>query len=234
LHPGEIVGVSGPNGAGKSTLLKILSGEWKPAMGDVRLDGTSLLGWDHKERARRIAVLPQISLLHAPFTGLQVTMIGRTPHSTGPRDREIALAALAKVDAAHLAERVYPLLSGGEQQRVQLARVLAQIWEPPCRGNRFLLLDEPTANLDLPQQHRSLEVARGMAGEGAGILAIMHDLNLASRHADRIMLMRGGQVVALGPPGEVVTRGFVEATFDCAVGIFPHPQLGIPLVFPQR
>ncbi len=234
LRPGEVVAVLGQNGAGKSTLLKVLSGEWKPTAGSVWMNGKVLSSWSSRERARAMAVLPQNSQLAASFTGLEVVRIGRTAWSPSPNESKIALAALRRMEASHLSDRVYTTPSGGEQQRVQMARVLAQIWEEPARSDRYLLLDEPTANLDLSQQHRTLKTARAMAGEGIGILAVMHDLNLAAQHADRLMLLRDGEVSAFGAPAEVITEDIIAATFSCRVDVFPHPYRKLPLVFPSE
>jgi iron complex transport system ATP-binding protein len=233
VRPGEFVVVLGPNGAGKSTLLKVLSGECRPAAGEVVLDGKVISSWPSRMRARAIAVLPQSSLLNANFRGLDVALMGRTPHVESRRDRPIALAALTSVDGEHLAARMYPKLSGGEQQRVQLARVLAQIWEPLPSGGRYLLLDEPTANLDLAHQHRTLQVAHKMMGEGVGVFAVMHDLNLAARHATRILLLKDGRVVAEGAPRKVLTPELISATFSWRVDVLQHPHLRIPLIVPE-
>ena len=232
IQPGELVALLGANGSGKSTLLKVLSGEWKPEQGSVELGGRELASLDSKARARTLAVLPQSSQLTARFTGREVAMMGRNPHGGTTRDREIATAALQAVDAEHLAARFYPLLSGGEQQRLQLARVLTQIWEPPLSGTRYLLLDEPTANLDLSQRHRTLEVARKFAANQTGVMAVMHDLNLAAQYASRVLILKEGRVAAFGTAAEVLTPATIEDAFSCRVGTIPHPTLGVPLIFP--
>jgi ABC-type hemin transport system ATPase subunit len=159
FNPGEVLALIGPNGAGKSTLLKAVAGELTPTTGVVELEQKPLAAWSLQERARRRAVLPQHSMLDFPFTVLEVVLLGRSPHGGGAsvHDHYIARQALAAVEAAHLEQRLYPTLSGGERQRVQLARVLAQIWEPLPDGTaRYLLLDEPTASLDLAHQHATL------------------------------------------------------------------------------
>ncbi len=233
LRPGELVTVLGPNGGGKSTLLKLLSGEWKPESGSVQLEGIPLSSWTDKARARTIAVLPQASSTSAAFSGLDIVLMGRWPHSGIRCNREIAWDALAAVDAVHLAERIYTELSGGEQQRLQLARVLAQIWKEPESGARYLLLDEPTANLDPAQQQRTLDLARRMASEQVGVLAVMHDINLASHYSDRIVLLKDGVVVALGKPNDVLTSELIERTFSYRAGVLPHPRSGVPLIFAE-
>ncbi len=231
LPAGEVLAVLGPNGAGKSTLLKALSGEWLPSEGEVILNGQSLRQWKEEERARVLAVLPQFSLLSAPFTAREVVLMGRMPHHSrkeSQHDHSVAQAALEKVEIAHLADAIYTQLSGGEQQSVQMARVLAQIWDEPPLGSRFLLLDEPTANLDLAQGHRILSLARQFARQGVGVMVILHDLNLASQYADRIVLLKEGMLIAEGPPASVLNAAHIECVFECAVTILEHQ--GKPLV----
>jgi len=234
VRGGEVVAVVGPNGAGKSTLRKVLCGDLTPSGGEVLMNERALTEWPLIERARSRAVLPQDSSLSFPFTVLEVVLMGRTPHVRGteePRDYEIARAALEAVEARHLEERLYPTLSGGERQRVQLARVLAQIWEANGTNEaRYLLLDEPTSSLDLAHQHSTLSIARRFAREGVGVLVILHDLNLAAQYADRIVMLRDGRMVASGPPAEVLTREAIQATFSMPVAVMKHPYLDCPLV----
>ena len=225
LVPGELVAVMGPNGAGKSTLLKIFSGEWKASRGSMEYE------WGEAERARRLAVLPQISFLNAPFTAMEVALMGRTPYfqkREHERDFVIARSALDLVEAGHLADSLYTHLSGGEQQAVQLARVLAQISDTGTE--RYLLLDEPTANLDIAHQHRVLALARRWSRDGTGVFAILHDLNLAAQYADRMILLESGRIVAQGTPEEVLQPEIVLRVFKWPVTIMRHPRLGIPVV----
>jgi iron complex transport system ATP-binding protein len=233
LRGGEILALVGPNGAGKSTLLKVLSGEIAPSAGSVAMDGRPLAGWPALERARVRAVLAQDSTLAFPFTALEVALMGRYPFNTGHstrRDRAIAREALAYVDVAHLAQRLYPTLSGGERQRVQLARVLAQIWEPHA-GPRCLLLDEPTSGLDLAHQQQALKGARRFALEqGVAALVVLHDLNLAAQYAERIALLHQGRLVTCGSPREVLTAARLAEYFDVEAAILAHPRSGAPLV----
>lgn len=229
--PGEVVAVIGANGAGKSTLLKLLAGELAPTQGDILLDNCPLPRWSKRDLARRRGVLPQSSLLAFGFTALEVVLMGRTPHLRGmesPEDYEIAYSALEAVQSYHLAHRSYITLSGGEKQRIQFARVLAQIWQ----GNhpRYLLLDEPTNNLDLAHQHGTLEIAVNFAQRGVGVLAVLHDLNLAAQYADRIIVLKSGQLLAEGPPKHVITPSIVYDAFSIAVIVEPHPCLNCPLV----
>lgn len=233
VAPGDVVAIIGPNGAGKSTLLRALAGDVQPADGTVRLLGRPLHAWPVQEQARRRAVLPQQSTLAFAFTAREVVLLGRVPHSggaAGPRDVAIAEAALEAVDAGHLADRWYTTLSGGEQQRVHLARVLAQIWEPIDDQPRFLLLDEPTNNLDLAHQHHTLALARRWARQSVGVVVVLHDLNLAAQYADRLVLLYAGRVVAVGTPADVLTPAQIAAVFGLPVQVLAHPSFPGPLV----
>ncbi|MBE7373979.1 heme ABC transporter ATP-binding protein [Pseudomonas lopnurensis] len=229
LQPGRVLGVLGPNGAGKSTLLGALSGELAPAQGHVRLHGQPLDEWSGSERARCLAVLPQSSTLSFGFRVEDVVAMGRLPHATGLlRDREIVEAALQAADAAHLHGRSYLALSGGERQRVHLARVLAQLW--PGAEGQTLLLDEPTSMLDPLHQHSILQATRAFASQGAAVLVILHDLNLAARYCDRLLLLQDGRPQALGPPDEVLRPEPLKQVFGLDVLIQRHPEQGHPLI----
>lgn len=231
IAPGELVAIIGPNGAGKSTLLRLLTGDRQPSNGSVTLMERPLASWSRQELAKRRAVLMQQSRLTFGFTALEVVLMGRIPHNTGASgDYAIAAEALDYVGLSDFAERFYPTLSGGEQQRVQLARILAQIWQPPTTGERYLLLDEPTASLDLAYQQQTLQIARQFAQSGTAVLAILHDLNLAAHYADRILMLKAGKSVACGTPSEVLTSQIIEELFDIPVLVLPHPQTGQPLV----
>jgi iron complex transport system ATP-binding protein len=235
VAPGRFTAVLGPNGAGKSTLLRCLAGERSPSSGAVSLDDAPLSTWDLVALARRRAVLPQQVTLDFPLTGREVVTLGRAPHrgvADAAADRRAIAAALDAADAADLADRSYPTLSGGEQQRIQFARVLAQISGGSTTAPSYLLLDEPTASLDLAHQSAILRVARGLADAGTGVLAILHDLNQAARFADEVVLLRRGRVFAVGPPAEVLTAATVEAVFGCAVEIIPNPHSDRPFLVP--
>ena len=226
---GTFTAVVGPNGAGKSTLLAVASGARVPEGGAATLDGRPLAAYAPDALARRRALLPQESLLAFGFTGVEVALLGRTPHRTGHAADEAAAArALADADAEPFADRRYPTLSGGEKQRVQLARTLAQLDGPEAA---VLLLDEPTAALDLAHQHRVLATAKALAADrGLAVVAVLHDLNLAAQYADRIALLKGGRLVGEGPPADVLRADLVRATFDVPVVVLPHPCLACPLV----
>jgi iron complex transport system ATP-binding protein len=229
LRPGEVLGVLGPNGAGKSTLLTALCGELATSEGRVSLDERPLADWPGQERAKRLAVLPQSSSLNFAFSVNEVVGMGRLPHASGRvRDAEIVAEALKAADALHLAGRSYLALSGGERQRVHLARVLAQLW--PGAEGQTLLLDEPTSMLDPLHQHTILQAVRDFAERGAAVLVILHDLNLAARYCDQLLLLQQGLPHAYGPPAEVLTAEALAAVYGLQVLIHRHPERGHPLI----
>ncbi len=233
VGPGEVVAVLGENGAGKSTLLKLLAGEIAPHAGAIILDGEPLTAHTSAALARRRAVLPQDTRVAFGYTALEIVLLGRYPWThgaTGATDHAIAREMLARVDGAHLESRLVTTLSGGERARVQLARVLAQL-EGDAACSRYLLLDEPTASLDLAHQHLALGLARGLASRRrVGVFAVLHDLNLAAQYADRILLLKQGRVVATGPPAAVLSEALVSFAFSVRAQVIPHPANGRPLV----
>ena len=240
LRGGEVVALIGPNGAGKSTLLDVLSGAVGADAGEVRLGGRALAAWPRRALARRRAVLPQTPVLSFPFRVFDVVMLGRSPHSgrsSRDADLRIAHAVLAETGMLEFAERIYTTLSGGERQRAELSRVLAQIWPEPGQHAhevecRHLLLDEPANNLDLAHQQAVMVTARRLAGWGYGVLAVLHDPNLAAVHADRICVLAEGRMAADGPPCTVVTEDLFERVFGTRVRIVRHPNHGRPVVLP--
>lgn len=232
LDPGELCVVVGPNGAGKSTLMKALCGDLVAHSGTVSLEDRNIHRWNLTARARVRAVLPQHTALSFPFTVHEVVEMGRAPYRScnDPQaDRRAVADALHAADVAHLQARYYPSLSGGEAQRVQLARVLAQL-DNPWGEPRYLFLDEPTASLDPAHQHATLKLARGLIGANVGVLAVLHDLNLAALYADRIVMMRDGAIVADGPPREVLTETLIGSVFQLPVDVLDHPSLDRPLI----
>lgn len=231
LEAGKVNVLVGPNGAGKSSLLRVLTGEIKPSKGDVRINQQQLNDWSMQDRANLLAVLPQHSDLNFPFTAAEVVGLGRIPHKTGyAKDQAIIAEALALVDASYLQRRLYTQMSGGEKQRVQLARVLAQIWEPSELGEQFLVLDEPTAAFDLSHQQLTLSIVRQFAARGVGVLMVLHDLNLAARCADNLVVVNGGSIEASGAPDEVLTKELIYKVFDVQSVIAKHPVADTPLV----
>ena len=233
IAPGQVHALLGPNGAGKSTLLNILAGDLQPQLGDVTLNQRPLLSWTPRERARQRAVLPQRDSLRFGFTVLEVATLGRLPclsHSP-ERESEIIRDALAAVNASHLTERIYTTLSGGERARVQLARLMTQLWEPVEYGPRYLLLDEPTASLDLAHQHACLKMTRAFAAGGVGVLAILHDPNLAMSYADEVTLLRDGRMLAGGTPPDTLTAENLESLYGIAVTLHRPAGSDRPIVW---
>ena len=229
IRPGEVISVLGPNGAGKSTLMKTITGDRRFSDGEIWLNGRN--NWSPAEKALMVGVLPQSSSLSFPFTVEEVVLLGRTPCSSD-RAQNIATArqALDKVDCLPLRDQLYTTLSGGEKQRVHMARVLCQIWDECPLGPRYLLLDEPTSALDPAHQQQTLKVARDQADAGMGVLIILHDLNLAARYSDRIVILKQGAVAAEGTPYQVLTPQIVHSVFDIDVKVSEHPSQGCPLV----
>ncbi len=231
VKAGEVLGLVGPNGAGKTTLLKLASRALEPNAGTVRLDGTPVTRFSRLELSRRLAVLPQGGLLPEDFRVYDLVMMGRTPHlgflaPEREEDRERVRQVLLRCELWALRERPALELSGGERQRVLLARALAQ--EP-----RYLLLDEPTNHLDLRYQLESLRLVRQAAARGLGVLAVLHDLNLAARACDRLIVLEAGQVVAEGRPAEVLTQALIRRVYGTEVGLWLEPESGLPLVAPR-
>ncbi len=229
LEPGETLAILGQNGAGKSTFLRTLAGELSPSKGEIVLEDRELSSWPDEHRARLLAVLPQKSHLNFAFKAQEIVAFGRYPHQTGyEQDQQLITQALKFVDAWHLRERDYSQLSGGEQQRVQLARVLVQIWQPVSLGHRYLLLDEPTTGLDLHHQESLFKQVRQFARQGIGVLFITHDLNLAARYADRIVMIECGMIVGQGKARELLTPERISMHFGLEVQVIDHPKTGSP------
>jgi iron complex transport system ATP-binding protein len=236
IAAGELAVVVGPNGAGKSTMLKVATGEIPPHSGRVLLDGRPLGAIPAALLAERRAVLPQSSELAFPFTVLEVVRLGldaRGRRISG-NPAELVARALARVDLTGFGGRRYQELSGGEQQRVQLARVLLQAGPPVAAGvPRFLFLDEPVSNLDIRHQLAVLEIARDFARAGGGVLAILHDLNIAAAFADRLIVMKAGAIVGDGPPATVLTDALIERVFELPLRVGRVPASAVPFVLPQ-
>ena len=230
VHVGEVVALVGPNGSGKSTLLAALTGDASLASGDVELDGAPIGSWASRELAMRRAVLPQHAVVTFPFTVHQVVRMGRAPWLGTPRadddDRAVA-HALDVTDVSALASRAYTSLSGGEQARVMLARVLAQ-------EAQLVVLDEPTAALDLHHQEVVLATARARAAAGDGVLVVLHDIGAAGVCADRIALLDQGRLVACGPPHDVLVPERLREVYRHDVEVLVHPVTGELLVVPRH
>ncbi len=233
---GRIVAVAGPNGAGKSTLLSILAGDRAPEAGSVTLEGRQLGHWTRSELALRRAVMSSDRDVAFGFSAREVALLGRLPlHGGAPdaADRAIVEELLGSVDAVDLASRIHATLSTGERQRLSLARAVAQISDPAGRereGACYLLLDEPTSSLDPAHQLAAMHLLHRTADSGNGVLMVVHDLHLAAAHADHLLLLRAGRVVAAGRPAEVLQPDLLSATFGVPMRVIAHPSLGYPLV----
>ena len=232
LRPGELIGLVGPNGCGKTSLIKSLSRVLPTLSGQILLDGKELPRFSRNELARIIGVLPQNPYLPETFTVSEIVILGRNPYlgllsGESARDMAIVWQAMEKTGITHLAGRKIGELSGGEKQRVTIARVLAQ--EP-----QVILLDEPTANLDICHQMDIMDLITRLCREKsmAGLIAI-HDLNIASQYCTRIMMLKNGGIYAQGTPEQVVTAENVREVFGTSSTIFPHPENNLPMVLPN-
>ncbi len=217
LHarPGRLLALVGPNGAGKSSLLSVLAGLLVPTRGHVVLDGRPLAQWPARDLARRRAMLSQKVQMGFGFSAYEVAMLGRSPHpmTRGARDGRVVEIAMRATHVWSLRDRNYLRLSGGEQRRVQLARVLAQVGVTPGDEAAWLLLDEPEAGLDIAHQHFVLHLARRLARQGQGVIVVLHDLNLAAGYADEIALLASGRVVGHGPPAQVLDPDLLSTVY---------------------
>jgi len=214
--PGRLLAIVGPNGAGKSTLLAAMANDLKPAKGSIRLDDKDLQSWAPLDLARRRAVMPQAARLGFSLPVRDVVSLGRSPFWQSHTRAENASAvarALRAGDVAHLATRPYETLSGGEQQRVQLARAMAQLDIENDGARPILLLDEPTANLDLAHQHAVLRLARDLTHRRVAVVAILHDLGLAFAYGDFVLALHEGRAVAHGRPQDVLTPDLMRQVF---------------------
>jgi len=232
VQSGQVLALIGPNGAGKSTLLQAVSGVIPVQAGKVQADGADLLALPAMQRARHLAVVPQAVSMPPAFTVWETVLLGRTPYlnflgQISEKDAQIARLALQRVDALDLAERRVGELSGGEQQRVLLARALAQ-------STPILLLDEPTVHLDLQHQVSLMETISSLAhNDHLAVLVALHDLNLAARYAERVALLVAGEVSAAGSPRQVLTPELISAAYHLPVRVVPHPFADVPLVLPD-
>lgn len=235
--PGEVTVILGPNGAGKSTFMKLLCGDLLPSSGSVTLEGKSTQSWDRLSIAQRRAMMPQSSSVVFPFSAFEIVMMGRSPHISRTEcnlDQRIVEDAMYCAGVRGLAVRNYNTLSGGEQQRVQLARALSQIWTNEDEANndypRYLLLDEPVASMDLAHQHETLRIAKQFAQNNVGVLIILHDINLAAMYADKIAVFKNGMIVRQGAPKEALDQKLISDVFGIEVLLSEHPTIGCPLM----
>ncbi|ROV66857.1 heme ABC transporter ATP-binding protein [Streptomyces globisporus] len=229
-HAGEVVALVGPNGAGKSTLLAALAADLAPGSGEMRIDGRPAAAWSAPELALRRSVLPQSAVLSFPFPVEDVVRMGRAPWAGTEREDEddaAVAAAMAATEVTRFAARPFSALSGGEKARVALARVLAQ--RAP-----LMLLDEPTAALDLRHQELVLRICRERAAAGDAVVVVLHDLGLAAAYADRAAVLHDGRIAELGPPDTVFSGELLGEVYRQPVEVFPHPRTGTPLIVPVR
>ena len=233
VNSGEVVALIGPNGTGKTTLVRSASEIIPVESGTIRTNGDNLLLLPPMQRARFLAVVPQVAAMPPAYSVWETVLMGRTPylnflgHVTA-KDEAIARKSLAKVDALGLVDRRVGELSGGEQQRVLLARALAQ-------STPILILDEPTVHLDLQHQVSLMETVQGLAHtDHLAILIALHDLNLAARYADKVALLVDGSIQAFGTPKEILTPEIISAAYHLEVQVIPHPFADVPLVIPGK
>lgn len=237
LFPGEVTIILGANGAGKSTFINSLAGgeanisNQLNTTGHIYFQDKDIHQWPRKELAKQRAIMPQQVQLNFPFKVHEVVMMGRSPHGIGKGSRKIAEEALQLLEIHQLRNRYYPTLSGGEQQRTQLARVLTQIWPSDSdTNNKYLLLDECTSALDPAHQHLVLEVIKSFTNKHLISCAITHDLHLAAQYGDRILLFKDGEIIADGPPAEVLNRKNLTDTYQLNTKIIKHPEVLHPLI----
>lgn len=231
FNAGELTVILGPNGTGKSSLLKIITGELISENRNTTISyfEQDAASWQPEHIAKHLGVLPQSSNLTFNFKVEDVVLLGGIALSASDSEiKAIAAENMQLTEVSSLVGRRYPTLSGGEKQRVHLARVLTQLAQ--SGDKKVLLLDEPTAALDLSHQHSTLALAKKMAKAGAAVIIVMHDLNLAAQYADRLLMLNQGSIVADGTPWQVLTEENIVAVYQCQVTIMAHPQHGYPLV----
>jgi len=244
LPAGCMLALIGPNGAGKSTLIRVVSGALPAAGGCVRIDGRDLASLNARERASRLAVVPQARNLPAAFTVWETVLLGRTPHlnwlgQTSAHDEDLSIQAMQRTDTLGLADRRMGELSGGEQQRVLLARALAQSSaglqsESRTQARSLLLLDEPAAHLDLHYQVSLLDLVRDLAHQdGYAVLLALHDLNLVARYADRVALLEEGELIASGTPDKILEPGLLSRIFHVPLQVLTVGPDGRKWIMPD-
>jgi iron complex transport system ATP-binding protein len=231
--PGEFNMILGPNGSGKSTFLKIFSGEINGYGGSVLYNDKKIIKEKKETLAKYRAVMSQQPELSFPLMVEEVVMMGRYPHFTfnpTKKDEAICSEVMERMNLLSFKERNYLTLSGGEKQRVQFARVLAQIWEQPENGNRYLFLDEPLNSLDINYQQEFLQIAKEFAQQDTVLIAVLHDINLATQYADKLFFLKEGELVAQGKPKEMLNEALLLKVFDIKTTIINNPVTNNPLV----
>ena len=231
--PGEFNMILGPNGSGKSSFLKIFSGEINKYQGTVLYDDKKIKELRKEELAKKRAVMSQQADLGFPLLVEEVVMMGRYPHFTfNPNKKDITICneVIERMNLFEFKERNYLTLSGGEKQRVQYARVLAQIWEKPSDGYRYLFLDEPLNSLDISYQHEFLQAAVELIKDHTVLIAVMHDINLAAHYADNLFFLKEGELVVHGKPKDILTENIIEKVFNIKTMVIDNPVTGKPLI----
>ncbi len=221
--PGDVLAVLGANGAGKTTLLKCLSKELVPEKGDILFREKELGHWQNKDLAKHRAVLSQHYQVTLPFTVEQIVMMGRYPHFKNhplPKDLDIVKQSLEFAGILHLQHRNYLTLSGGEQQRAQIARVLSQLWEDES-DEKLLILDEPVSALDIQYQHHIMQIVRKLSTRNFAVIAVLHDLNLALQYCSKALLLRNGEQVAFGSTG-IIDRALIKKVYSVDSDLVYH------------
>lgn len=234
VRPGEVLAVLGSNGAGKSTLMKLLAGERKPDKGSITLNHMLLQQYQPATLARKKAMLSQHNVIHMEFLCHEIVMMGRYPyHRQQPtiNDLDIVDETMKICGVDHLAERSFPSLSGGEQQRVHMARTLAQLWDQP---GALLLLDEPLGGLDMLYQQHFMAIIKALAQKGFMIVAVLHEINLAAQYADRILMMKNGRRWCDGTPNEVLNPLNIYSVFGIEAEVIIHPSTLTPYIIARE
>lgn len=232
VQPGEMLAIIGANGAGKSTLLKLLCKEIKSDSGEILIRNRSIEAYRLDDLAKFRSVLAQSNTISVSFKVQELIMMGRYPHfDNRPTEEDVAIVkkAMEETGVLAFADRDYNTLSGGEQQRVQLARVIAQIYDQP---QGILFLDEPTNGLDILYQQQILSLARGLADRGYCVVSILHDINFASRYAHKVLMLKQGRSIAFGAPQEVINCVNIHQAFNIHVKLFSDQEYKCPFIVP--
>jgi iron complex transport system ATP-binding protein len=233
VMPGQLLGIVGPNGAGKSTLLKVLTQETNPTQGRIHVNGKDISHYTPKDLALLRSVLLQHNHLQFSFSAAQVVALSRSAHRTSQKENQKIIEEVMELtDTRQFAKRNYLTLSGGEKQRVQLARVLAQVWENSVYP-RFIFLDEPTSSMDIAQQQFMFQLMKHACTRNIGVFAIVHDLNTAVQYADNLCMIRKGSIVDSGNARDVFTKSNIEKTFCCKVTVYHDPCSQCPFIVPE-
>jgi len=225
--------ILGPNGSGKSSFLKIFSGEINKFQGTVLYEDKKIKELRKEELAKKRAVMSQQADLGFPLLVEEVVMMGRYPHFTfNPNKKDITICSevIERMNLVEFKERNYLTLSGGEKQRVQYARVLAQVWEKPTDSYRYLFLDEPLNSLDISYQHEFLQVAVELIKDHTVLIAVMHDINLAAHYADNLFFFKEGELVVHGKPKDILSAAMIEKVFNIKTTVIENPVTGKPLI----